>query len=563
VNYLLEQATEKKTPQSQPIPGKKMERNNAGGFVFKVDSWTQLERFLILGSPGGTYYVGERELTKENVDNVRACIETDGLRTVQMIRDISLAGRAPKNDPALYALALAASTKDQKTVDAALAALPAVARIGTHLFTFAAFVDTMRGWGPALRRAVGAWYLEKQPDKLAYQLVKYQQRNGWAHRDLLRLAHPKASASLGNPSSSLLRWAVKGAEPDKPVASTLIDAFESAKKADEKTLIGLIREHGLTREMIPTEHQKSPAVWGALLDKMPIGAMIRTLGRMGSVGLLKPLSDASANVVSQLSNRESLRKARVHPIQVLSALLTYQQGHGQRGSLTWTPVPQVVDALNDAFYAAFEFVPPTGKRFYLGVDVSGSMSSGLISGVPGLTPRMGAAAMTMLAARTEPNYYAAGFSDGSRVKGAVRGQTMHSFAGSRYAPSMEQLPISKAQRLDSVMKLMENVPMGGTDCSLPMLDALHNKLSVDCFIVYTDNETWAGSIHPKQALDQYRQKMGIDAKLVVCGMTATDFSIADPSDAGMIDIVGFDTSVPTLISGFLGGKVEGSTEYSE
>lgn len=564
MSYLLKTPTQKKTPQSRAIPGreKDMMRNNAGGFAFKVDSFERMLRFLLLGTEQGSYYCTEQQLTGQNVDNVRACIATDGPRAVQMITDISVSGRAPKNDPAIYALALAASYgSDLKVREAALAALPKVCRIGTHLFQFAAFIDSMRGWGPALRRAVGAWYLEKPVEKLSYQLLKYQQRNGWSHRDLLRLAHPKADAERGN----LLRWSVKGAEPER-IVPPLIDAFEAAKTADEKRLVALIREHRLTREMIPTEHQKSPAVWEALLDKMPLTAMIRTLGRMGAVGLLAPLSDASRTVVNRLADRDYLRKSRVHPIQVLSAMLTYSSGRGIKGSLSWTAVPQVVDALNDAFYLAFDNVEPTGRNFYLGLDVSGSMSSGTIAGVPGLTPRMGTAAMAMLVARTEPNFYAAGFSDGSRVAGAVKGRTQWSHGyrfGSRYVPAMEPVPISKSQRLDALMKQMEDIPMGGTDCALPMIDALHNKIKADCFIIYTDNETWAGEIHPKQALDEYRQKMGIDAKLIVCGMTATNFSIADPADQGMLDIVGFDSSVPTLISGFLGANVAADTDDSD
>ena len=59
---------------------------------------------------------------------------------------------------------------------------------------------------------------------------------------------------------------------------------------------------------------------------------------------------------------------------------------------------------------------------------------------------------------------------------------------------------------------------GGTDCALPMTWALQNHVKVDIFVVYTDNETWAGGIHPIQALEQYRRKMGIPAKLVVAGM---------------------------------------------
>ena len=40
------------------------------------------------------------------------------------------------------------------------------------------------------------------------------------------------------------------------------------------------------------------------------------------------------------------------------------------------------------------------------------------------------------------------------------------------------------------------VPMGGTDCAQPMLYAKNKKLDVDVFIVYTDNETWAGEQYP-------------------------------------------------------------------
>ena len=161
-----------------------------------------------------------------------------------------------------------------------------------------------------------------------------------------------------------------------------MQAFEQAKQAGETTVIRLVREHGLTREMIPTEHHKSAAVWEALLEKMPLGAMLRTMGRMGACGLLAPFSDAAKLVTNRLGDRELLRKARVHPIDILKALLVYQAGHGDKGSLSWTAVPQVVDALNGAYYQAFQFVPATGKRSFLGIDVSGSMTMGRWPALP-------------------------------------------------------------------------------------------------------------------------------------------------------------------------------------
>ena len=112
------------------------------------------------------------------------------------------------------------------------------------------------------------------------------------------------------------------------------------------------------------------------------------------------------------------------------------------------------------------------------------------------------------------------------------------------------LSISPRQRLDDVLKTISGLPFSGTDCALPMLWATANKVEVDTFVVYTDNETWAGRVHPHQALRQYRDWSGIDARLVVVGLTATDFTIADPTDPGMLDVAGFDAALPTLLTDF-------------
>jgi 60 kDa SS-A/Ro ribonucleoprotein len=84
-----------------------------------------------------------------------------------------------------------------------------------------------------------------------------------------------------------------------------------------------------------------------------------------------------------------------------------------------------------------------------------------------------------------------------------------------------------------------------------MLYAMAHQRAYDGFMVLTDNETWYGQIHPMQALRAYRERIQPRAKLCVVGMTATDFSIADPSDAGCLDVAGFDTATPNVISEFM------------
>jgi 60 kDa SS-A/Ro ribonucleoprotein len=49
------------TPQPQPIPGSNQVANSGGGYSWQVDDRTRLDRFLILGAEGGTYYTPRRQ----------------------------------------------------------------------------------------------------------------------------------------------------------------------------------------------------------------------------------------------------------------------------------------------------------------------------------------------------------------------------------------------------------------------------------------------------------------------------------------------------------------------
>jgi 60 kDa SS-A/Ro ribonucleoprotein len=168
MSYLKRHGT-KQAPQWLPLP--RQVANSAGGHAWPVDDWARLRRFLVLGSEGGTYYASELALTRENAGAVERAIRADGKRAVAEIVTVSCEGHAPKNDPALFALAFAAGAADEETRRAALDALPRVARTGTHLFRFATFVEDFRGWGRSLRRAVGRWYATQPVDALAYQAV--------------------------------------------------------------------------------------------------------------------------------------------------------------------------------------------------------------------------------------------------------------------------------------------------------------------------------------------------------------------------------------------------------
>lgn len=519
-------------PQSEPLDRRQV-RNSAGGFTYALSDLDRLDRFLILGSEGGTYYASERALTRSNAAVVERLLAVDGLAVVARVVTLREEDRLPKLGPALLALAMALKLGDLPTRRAAAEAVPRVARTHTQLFQLATAVQVMGGWGRVTQRAFAKWYTDMDARKVAYQAVKYQFREGWAGRDVLRMAHPRPPSS---DHDAVFRWMVNGWVGELPEqapedATRLLWAVEQARRAEDVgSIVTLIREHDLVRESIPTRFLNAPEVWEALLHSgrgMPMTAMLRNLAKMTAVGVLAPLSEPARFVAERLTDAEALRRARVHPIQVLSALRVYGRGRGVRGRLSWQPVGEIVDALDAAFGLAFGHIEPTGKRTLLALDVSGSMSWSEIAGVPGLTPREASAAMATVTLRSEPRVHTLAFSS-----------------------TLVPLRLGKADSLATVLGVVDRMPMGGTDVALPMVHATRQRLEVDTFVVYTDSETWFGDVHPARALQDYRQAMGIDARLIVVGMTATEFTVADPQDPGMLDVVGFDAAAPGIMADF-------------
>lgn len=550
-NQALRWFSTRATRQSESIPDSRQVPNSAGGYAWPVDDWTRLRRFLILGVDGDSYYAHERTLVRENAEAVLRCVSVDGRRTVDEIVSISESGRNPRQQPVQFALAICASAEDPDTRAYALSMVPRVCRTGTHLFLFAGYAEQFRGWGRGLRRAIGDWYLAPDADRLALQLVKYKQREGWTHRDLLRLAKPRPERD--SPHDIALRWAVGKLDGEMPPnAPALLRAHASAQSATSAAETArLVTEHRLPWEALDSTHLRSPELWIALLPTMGLGALVRNLGRMSANGTITPGSDAARLIADRLGDADAIRRARLHPIQILSALLTYRNGQGVRGRLTWEPASSVVDALDAAFYSSFASVEPSGTRTLAALDVSGSMAHGAIAGVPGLSPRLGSAAMVAVALATEPQVHTVAFtSAGRRAWAAPSGRKQFSVPD-----GIAPLPLSKRQRLDDIVAAVSNLPFGGTDCALPMLYALDRGLEVDTFIIYTDSETWAGDVHPAQALRRYRERTGIPARLIVVGLVSNGFSIADPDDGGMLDVVGFDTAAPQIMADFAACRI--------
>ena len=565
--------------QQEPLDARQVE-NAAGGYVYPISEFDALMRFLVLGTQGGSIYESEKELTKQNFENIIKAIQSDGPRVVEMVLDVSEGGKARKNDMALFVLVLCMKHGDADTKQAVERVYNRVARTGTHHLMWCNFIENMpdRGWGRAVQRIVANWYESKDEESLAYQVVKYRNREGFSHQKALHRCH-------GGKNTPLYRWLagrdngvreVKRGLGDAEVVTRygqatppteshqgirkiiyprilqgFMQAQELGNSEDEgnqhtKRICSLIEDYGLTHEMIPNEFLKSPDVWEALLEKMPLTATLRNLGRMTSLGILEPFSENVKTVLDKFT-KVSVRKARLHPLTTLIGLKTYDGGKGVKGSLTWKPNIQILSHLQDVFYWGFETIEPTGKNLMLALDTSGSMF-GSWSGIPfAECPNLDcgeiAAVMAMATARVEPNHVICAFDD-----------------------TFTQLSITDKSSLPEVMRIISDRPHGATDCSLPMTEAYRRGWrDIDAFVIYTDNETWHGDRHPvsamrqfnnaKQKLNDYRNTTGTAAKLVSVSMLASDTTIIDPFDENMLDFVGMSTDTPRQVAMFLNGEI--------
>lgn len=540
------------TPQTRPIPGREAEqvRNNAGGYGFTKDLWTRLEDFIILGTTGGTYYVGEDRLTLDNAQVVFDAVAADGVRVVDLAVEVSTARppRAPKNRPALFVLAAAAARGDSDTRQAVKGALAKVARTTDHLASFFGYWKNLAGKptangtapviGRAMRTALASWFLNGDVDQVAWRVCKARQRKtpageAFALRDALRIAHPKADSLARR---ALFGWVAGNvSDADARTQVPAIDAFLTAQAATNTVdAIDVVQERGVPWEFLPDSVLTDAGVWDELVDTVGMTALIRNLARMTRLGTLTPMGGATRRAAARLTNADALAKARIHPMDLFLALRVYQAGRAQPNPRadfqTWSPVPAVVDALEEAYELSFGHIEPSGRRLLIAVDSSGSMTWGggvHSGGVPLGSCYEIANAMAVILNRIE----------GGNVHVIDVDTSVH------------------ASRVTARTNLREveswRPSGGGTDLSLPFRWAQQQRLNVDGVVVLTDGETWAGRTHASQALTAYRSQCNPSARVIVAALAPVGHMITEPGDPGTLNMAGLDASFPQVITGFI------------
>lgn len=530
MTYSFYTAKAVETPQTEPIPGRESEmvQGKSGAFVFDGGIWPMVRRCLILGTATDQYYSNKTELTGDFVNVLKQAIEEDPRRVAEEILYASN-GHAINNHAPIFALVLLSMGSKNEAKQAFRDIFQEVVRTGSHFHEWVSYTKKLRGMGRNMRTVARAWLLREDVKWLAYQMLKYQQRMGVSFRDELRLFKP-ASKGIHN---DLFSWATGKLEINPEWSLTQLREEEPLRqifwyewlKQNPDQGVRAVREGGLSHEMVAPICKMNTEVWQALFEEMPIGALLRNLGSLTEIGVIRLDKVQNLNhIESVLTNPDRLKKGRIHPIDVLKALKTYQSGGSLgKSSKTWEPVSRVGDILEAALSLSFETLEPTGKVFLHAIDVSGSMSWGVVDSV-GLKACEIAAVMALSTAKAEQNYVIRGFST-----------------------EFKDLGITASDSFLSACKKTQDNNFGGTDAALAYEWALKNKIHVDVFCLWTDNESWAGRWHPTQALAKYRAEVNPNAKAVYTSITASKGTLVDPKDQLSFDFAGFDPAIPKAI----------------
>jgi 60 kDa SS-A/Ro ribonucleoprotein len=470
--------------------------------TYELGRIERLKRFLILGSDSDTFYSSKEELTKQNLDNIRALIDMDSVLCAVILVDMLMNGNIPRRPIALLLTYFLYRKGGRKVRIFLEENSKHIFRTPTDVFTFCSFVEKLDGkWNRGLKRFVSLYYKNTFSE---YHALKYQQREGFSHKDVLRLVHTKPLAHQESLFKHVLaKEPPKQPEevaPDLPLAQ-VVTAIHAGRADPVQCLEGV---PGLAWEMLPTEVLNQPQVLKLLLQKMPVHAFMRNILRFLKGGLR-----------SEVGIRLDTINGGVHPVQVLLAWGACKQDSALDCSLK---------VRFKSLFSRMTKVKPfeTDKKTLVCLDVSPSMSEGIVARTQ-FSPAQIAAALA-LPFLNFPGADIAVFASGITV----------------YKPMNPYLDYE-----DFIAHTQHK--WNSTDCSLPFTSNLGHY---DLFIIITDNETNTGSSVDK-ALTQYRNNINKDAKLVVIGLTATDKSLFPSGMMGCYNLPGFDTSLPSVLESIL------------
>lgn len=542
------------TPQSESIPGREneMTKNLAGAYGWKIQPRIVFRRGLFMSNLKSYYDQDGTDAYRMFLSAANVLVQSDPQTYVDEV--VYAREHAPSMSQMAYAVgfALAIGGKhDNGLLDILCENHSKLRLTASHLFMALAVARDSRGFGHGVRRFVREWVAyHKEKKDLEYQLLKYRTRQGFNFADILRMTHLKPDQA----TEALFRFWIQYHYPkEKQIQKAPNEQYMAflmlQGTIDPPHVATLIEKHRLTWEMVPSGYLTEPVILRALLQDMPGFALIRYLNRFTSYGAIG--LDSKAGEDALRLTLDKLETVKLHPVNLLKAKLTYEQGQGEKGKLTWRPLQNIVSALDSAiirnFDTAAEDVPQIGDM-WLFLDTSGSMRGGYGKLIDELT--YGAVlSMVMIKALGWQKVTFGSFADSAMIM-------IDPFLKPR--SSQVTHPLDSTNISGVVQWLNRHGMCCGTDAASVYslaLDKVQGGHKPDAFVMITDSESWAGRSHPSQLLDTYRKKSGKKAVAVYLSLTADKVSLVDPNDSLSVDLVGMDDSIPKLVNLALAKKL--------
>lgn len=405
-------------------------------------------------------------------------------------------------------------------------------------------IKSTTGWSHALRNAVKKWYRRYPPIEMARIITECPRHNKWTHKDVLALSH---LAPQNNGEKMLFSYIVAGikrtsvlfkndsADEDDEGQNVLqfledVTTVRSAKNSTEIVL--LMDKLKLPWNFVPISLYQEAELWEQMISEVPFEIMIENTTRMAKLKLLHGNSRTKQTFRSRCEDKSAIETSGIHPFPILAGKETYRNGTNDvKRKPTWIIDPEILSSLNTAMLTAMERnLKSTGQRYLITIDASDSMKAHLFNN-DHVQCRLAASLLTLCLAKAENKVVVKAF-----------------------ALELQDINIEPTTTIDDIAKILDNTPLGGCDCSRPIIYAKKSKIKVDMFVVFTDRETWRGKTTPFEALRQYRKMLKIPAKLIVVYLNPDNLTrtkrMTNTTDRGVMEIYGFSASMAQSMRSF-------------
>jgi 60 kDa SS-A/Ro ribonucleoprotein len=541
-------------PHVAPTPAADT-KNEAGGKAYSMSNEAALAQFVATSCLNGTFYM----TPKDQLETVKKLMEGC---SPEFLGKMAVYGRQVsfmKDMPALVCAHLAAdngsgggrTTPVQEAKQKVLnKVFPHVIDSGTMVRNFTQMIRSgalgRKSFGECPRGLIRKWFTSRSPASIFHQSIGNNPTLG----DVIRLSRPKPDS----PEKAALFAYLCGAKvvdegEGKVLRTYFLDKTDRQVKVAHEhpfaNLPQLVRDFEawkvdqtlpqpkLNFRFLDGIKKLSTAEWTEIARNANWMTTLKSLNTYKEHGVFDQPGMVEL-ISARLADAAEIAKVRVFPYQILIA---YIASEGK--------VPaKVRDALHDALEAATRNVPSFQGQVYLCADVSGSMSSGRVTGDKGT-------AATVVRCIDVAALYAASVLRVNKTAKVIPFEVG--------VVPVERLSLEPRDTVMTNARKLAAIGGGGTNCAAPLNMLNQQKAMGDLVIFISDYESWADgpNAHNGKAtamLEQWAiyKARNPNAKLVCIDLTPrANHQVVERPD--ILQVGGFSDNVFSVVSRFAEG----------